>query len=164
MYVREAVPTPRFCPGGHGGDQAGSSTALGSFTTCCHAWGQRHHSASSDPAPLPQAHSWGGDPVHPTGAAPALGSRGEHPAGTRPLHSAAAKADPSCKTAPPTRLKATPNTCTSMCCWGSLRPTPKPPRLALVLFCHSLNYNPVALSEAAISISKVPSFVQALLG
>lgn len=52
----------------------------------------------------------------------------------------------------------------SMCCWGSLRPTPKPPRLALVLFCHSLNHNPVALSEAAISISKVPSFVQALLG
>lgn len=146
---------------------AGSSRSSGCFHNRLPHLGPRPSSHLLWPSdllwPLPQACSRGGGPVPPTGAAPVLGSGGEHPAGTPPFNSSKSRFTTNwclLRNCPPAQhgWRAGP----AVCCRGSGHLTHKHPKLAPVSFCRSLNYDPIAPCEAALSLSRVPSSVQAL--
>lgn len=98
--------------------------------------------------------------MHPTGAALVLLGRDDHPAGTC-LGAAKvnSSASASCKTAPSMAEGPDP-LCVVEVAWTL---QPKPPKLLLVSFYRSLNYDPIAPPEVAVLMSRVPSFVYTLL-
>ena len=86
MWERQ-YPLPGFPQVGTARSKQAAAEAPWDFTTGCSTWVQRHQHASFNSAAPPQAHSWGGSPVHPKGAAPTLGNRDKRPTGTPPFNS-----------------------------------------------------------------------------